>query len=72
MSTLVMYSLRDCPTCIKARDALTRRGVAFEERPVDDRPDWQEQVLKISKQNTVPVFVAPDDCVEIGFEGEHG
>jgi glutathione S-transferase len=51
---------------------LKQRGVAFEERMVDDRDDWVEEVLRISNQNTVPVFVHPDGRIEVGWEGEYG
>jgi hypothetical protein len=39
---------------------------------VDDRPDWTDEVIAISGQNTVPVFVHPNGQIEVGFDGEHG
>ncbi|MCH7512266.1 MAG: glutaredoxin family protein, partial [Chloroflexi bacterium] len=36
MSNVIMYTLRNCPTCDKARAALSERGVEYEERRVDD------------------------------------
>ncbi|MBI3997442.1 MAG: hypothetical protein HY355_00310 [Armatimonadetes bacterium] len=44
----------------------------FEEIPVDDEAALQRRVIALSGQNTVPVFVHPDGCVEVGFEGETG
>lgn len=65
-----MYTLRNCPTCDKAREALTERGVAFEERPVDDNEDWWEEALNYAF--TVPVILWDNGDVEVGWEGEHG
>lgn len=70
-SPLIYYSLRDCPTCVKAKAALRARGIPFVERAVDDDEVWQQEVYRLTKQTTVPVFVR-GDAVEVGFEGEPG
>jgi glutaredoxin len=69
---LLMYSMSDCPVCIKAKRQLRADGVAFTERQVDEEEIWQEEVTRLTQQNTVPVFVHADGRVEIGFEGEKG
>ena len=69
---LLLYSMSDCPVCIKAKRNLRAEGVVFTERLVDDEEIWQEEVSRLTKQNTVPVFVHPDGRVEIGFKGEKG
>ena len=69
---LVMYSSEFCPTCVKARQAMTAEGVDFEERILDDRDDWQTDVLSNTKQVTVPVFLHLDGHWEVGFRGERG
>jgi glutaredoxin len=51
---------------------LQERGVDFEERAADDEPEWAADVVQVSGQNTVPVFVYPDGKVQVGFEGEYG
>jgi glutaredoxin len=68
---LIYYALTDCPTCIKAKAALIERGVAFEERVVDDNELWQQEVYRLTGDTSVPVFVR-DGVVEVGFEGEPG
>lgn len=70
MSNVIMYTLRNCPTCDKARDALVQRGVEFEERRVDENEEWWEEALKYAF--SVPVIVWGEGDVEIGWEGEHG
>lgn len=69
---LIMYSQEFCPTCVKARRVMTAEGIDFEERMLDDREDWQEEVLARTKQVTVPVFLHPDGTWEVGFRGERG
>ncbi len=69
---LVMYSLQDCPTCVKVRRILEARRAAFDEIYIDDDDALQKHVLAISGQNTAPVFVHADGRVEVGFEGETG
>ncbi len=69
---VIMYTLATCPTCVKARDVLKQRGVDFEDRIVDDRPDWAMDVIRLTNQSTVPVIVWADGRVEIGIDGERG
>lgn len=57
---------------MKARRVLTEEGMEFEERMLDDREDWQEEVLANTHQSTVPVFLRPDGTWEVGFRGEIG
>jgi glutaredoxin len=68
--SVIFYTLRNCPTCDKARDGLKERGVDFEERQVDTNEEWWEEALKYAF--TVPVIVWGEDDVEIGWQGEHG
>jgi len=65
----ILYTLRDCPTCEKARKGLSRRGVSFEERVVDDNPTWWKEAVALAA--TVPILVS-DGHVEVGWEGEAG
>ncbi len=69
MATLIMYTLRTCPTCEQARQDLTADGVEFEERVIDDNPQWFEEASRLAL--TVPILVR-DDTVEVGWKGEAG
>lgn len=71
MAALVMYSMADCPTCDRARREMGEQGIPYEERLVDQSAEWQQEVLRISLQRTVPVFVK-DGKVVVGFHGERG
>ena len=65
----ILYTLRDCPTCAKAKRGLSQRGVQFEERMVDDNPAWWKEAVGLAA--TVPIFVS-EGRVEVGWEGEVG
>lgn len=67
---VIMYTLRNCPTCDKAREALDGRGVDYEERRVDENETWWEEALNYAF--TVPVILWENGDVEVGWEGEHG
>jgi glutaredoxin len=69
---VIMYSLATCPVCFKARRLLKQRGVDYEDRVVDDRPDWAMDVVRLSNQSTAPVIVWADGRIEIGIDGERG
>lgn len=71
MAKLVMYSLATCPTCARARREMDEQGLEYEERLVDGDPAAQQEVLRLTLQRTVPVFVK-DGRVVIGFYGERG
>lgn len=66
-----MYSLLTCPTCVAAREELAAQGVRYEERVLDGNADHQAELLRLTRQRTVPVFVK-DGKVTIGFHGEQG
>jgi glutaredoxin len=68
--SVIIYTLRNCGTSDKAKAALTERGIAFEERRVDENADWWEEALNYSM--TVPVIIWGEGDVEIGWDGEHG
>ena len=70
MSSVIMYTLGNCPTCDRARAGLAERGVEFEERGVDENEEWWEEALKYAF--TVPIIIWDEGDVEIGWEGEHG
>lgn len=69
MPDLIIYTLRTCPTCERARRELTEEGVAFEERVIDDNAQWFDEASRLGL--TVPILVR-GDRVEVGWKGEAG
>ncbi len=55
MKKITVYSMLNCPYCVKAKALLTQRGVTFETIMIDDWSDeaWDEWVKK-SGMKTVP------------------
>ncbi len=69
MADLIMYTLRTCPTCERAREDLTADGVDFEERTIDDNAEWFDEASQLGL--TVPILLR-GDAVEVGWKGESG
>ena len=69
MPELVIYTLRSCPTCARAKADLTAAGVAFEERQIDDNPAYYEEAVDLGF--SVPIIVRGAE-VETGWTGESG
>jgi glutaredoxin len=69
MAELIMYSLRTCPTCERARADLSAEGIEFEERVIDDNSEWFDEASRLAL--TVPILVRGEE-VEVGWKGESG
>lgn len=69
MADLIIYTLRTCPTCERARRDLTADGVDFEERCIEDDARWFEEASRLGI--TVPIILRGEK-VEIGWKGEVG
>ena len=55
---ITVYTKENCPFCVRAKALLTRKGVAFEEIPVEGRDDLRTWLVEATGQRTVPqVFV---------------
>ena len=61
MAKVTVYTTDYCPYCVRAKDLLKRRGVAFEEFKLGQGPDddqaWDELYLR-SQMRTVPQIFA--------------
>jgi glutaredoxin len=66
----VVYTLSNCPTCIRLKEAYRERGIEFEERQVDRSQRWLDEARRYA--DTVPIVLHPDGRVEVGFGGEEG
>ncbi|MBM7061084.1 glutaredoxin 3 [Pseudomonas sp. UL073] len=54
MSAVVIYSSDWCPYCIRAKQLLTRKGVAFDEIKVDGQPQLRAEMTKKAGRTSVP------------------
>lgn len=58
MAKVVMYTKDHCPYCKMAKTLLTAKNIAFEEIHVDQDPEKLEEMMRLSKQRTVPqIFI---------------
>ena len=73
---VVVYTTGWCPYCIRARELLKSKGVAFEEIDVDARPEARTEMTTRSGRRTVPqIFIGTthvggcDDLHELEASG---
>jgi glutaredoxin 3 len=53
-NTATLYTTRFCPYCVRARDLLDDKGVAYKDIAVDNNPQLRGEMITRSGQNTVP------------------
>jgi glutaredoxin 3 len=57
MATIVLYTIRSCPHCTKARALLRNNGIQFTEYDVDrDEIRWREAMALAGGKDIVPVI----------------
>lgn len=54
MSKVVIYSSDWCPYCIRAKQLLTNKGVAFDEIRVDGQPELRAEMTRKAGRTSVP------------------
>jgi glutaredoxin 3 len=54
MPAVVIYSSDWCPYCIRAKQLLANKGVAFDEIKVDGQPDVRAEMTRKARQTSVP------------------
>ncbi len=64
-----IYSTKSCPYCDQAKEYLKQKGVEFEEIKVDEDQDAAQEMIKKSKQMSVPVIEINDQIIA-GFDKE--
>ena len=58
MSSIQIYSLSNCPFCVRAKDLLTRKGLPFEEINLDGKDDELVELRERTGQRTGPqIFI---------------
>jgi glutaredoxin 3 len=64
MKKVTVYTTEYCPYCVRAKDLLKRRGIAYEEVMLDEDDDqaWDE-LQKRSKMMTVPQIFGGENLI---------
>ena len=63
MAKVEVYSSRHCPYCVMAKQLLDRKGVAYTEIRVDLDPTKRQEMIKKSRQRTVPQIFINDEPI---------
>lgn len=53
-ASIVMYTTRFCPYCLRARSLLNHKGWVFEDIAVDGDPALRAEMMEKSGRHTVP------------------
>ena len=51
---VTLYTTRFCPYCIRARNLLDEKGVAYQDIAVDNNPQLRHEMVARSGRHTVP------------------
>lgn len=60
MPQVTLYTTRTCPYCSRAKRLLQRKGVAFNEIPVDHDAEQKQIMIERSQRDTVPQIFIDD------------
>lgn len=63
MAKVVIYTKSNCPYCVRAKDLFTRKGVAFEEVFMDDKPEEYLALKQRTGMMTVPQIFIDEQLV---------
>lgn len=66
MKKLIVYSINNCPYCLKVKRYLISKNVEFEERNIENSKIYEEECRNISGDVSVPVTIVegnPEDFV---------
>lgn len=64
MARVVVYGTGICPYCVRAKNLLTKLGIAFEEVRIDLDPSRRREFLEVTNgARTVPQIVIDGRCI---------
>ena len=63
MSRITVYTRSTCAPCQTLKRWFAHKGVAFEEKNVDDNPDYLQEAIKLSGFTAVPVTLVDGTAI---------
>mgnify|MGYP000297038995 CR=1 FL=1 len=63
MAKIEVYSSGHCPYCVMAKQFLEKRGLAYTEIRVDLDPAKRDEMMKKSRQRTVPQIFINNEAI---------
>ena len=77
MAEVIVYSTEICPYCVRAKQLLDSKQVAYQEIRVDLQPELRDEMIAKSGRRTVPqIFIngkpigGCDDLYELNRSGQ--
>ncbi len=61
----VVYTVSNCPACLRLKRDWSGQGTEFEERQVDENQTYLDEALRYG--DMVPIIVYGDGRVEVGY-----
>jgi len=66
MKKIIIYSTTLCPFCKQTKEWLTEKGFKYEERNVEENPEYRDEMLEKSGAMTVPI-VDIEGTIVVGY-----
>lgn len=63
MTKIKIYSKTTCPACVMAKDILDKKGVAYEEIILDNKPEEIQELITRTGMKTVPQIFINDEFI---------
>ena len=70
MKKLIVYSINNCPYCLKVKRYLNSKNVEFEERNIENSKIYEEECRNISGDVSVPVTIVEGNSEDFVFKFE--
>jgi len=67
MAKVVIYSKNYCPYCDRAKNLLNSKGIPFEERNIEGKPEEFKALMEKTGMRTVPQIFINDELIG-GFD----
>ncbi len=64
---VIIYSTPTCPYCKRAKDYLSRKGIAYTDINVAQDREKAKEMIQKSGQMGVPVIIIGDNEIVVGF-----
>ena len=65
---VVVYSTPTCPYCKRVKHYLSQKGISYVEHNVAEDKKAAQEMMRKTKQMSVPVIVIDDDEIVVGFD----
>ena len=65
---VVIYSTPTCPYCKRVKQYLPQKGISYVEHNVAEDKKAAQEMMRKTKQMSVPVIVIDDDEIVVGFD----